>query len=528
MSGTLTLNGTGTNRATIDAVRDGVTIRQTCTPYRDINLGESPGFDLHDVEFDSVIYKDANDDTAPSHFDIGTLCGGHGYNRLQATAVGHGKTSADIGQVLDLAGTQYIIIGIRDADAVYMADRTTNSATEPTGTFTYVSGGVNTSNLVVTAMINRQWYPSSQNYSIALYVDDVLEAATTGTFPFTSNVKWVEHYELISYTDRVAFSEAGNDVDVDPTGFSQLANVDITHEYDTDGNYVNYYKLEITGTIGIDDLMFIQSQNTYLNDGTTRFYVPNMTAHTHETVEYNFQLIEDWPGGWSSRLGLSNTNTESSGVPAGRLVVLNDTYGMAVGYLPVRDGREDRRRGLAYRQYAQISTSGKWYPHIIDGASEQNPVVGSVYEAVSYRCPIILNAARTDSYAVRTTDQSGFFLFTDWHNKAGSDSIPVPADFSGQSFEVVESRNVTINSASTAKPVQVSVSATGDYAYLVLRFTPMNEIREWKGAVEPAEAGASGNEIRLWKGAVEPAHTPTGSVASQGIGYWPLWGVGAG
>lgn len=35
--------------------------------------------------------------------------------------------------------------------------------------------------------------------------------------------------------------------------------------------------------------------------------------------------------------------------------------------------------------------------------------------------------------------------------------------------------------------------------------SPMNTTYIWRGAVEPAEAGASGNEIQLWRGAVEPA-----------------------
>ncbi len=32
-----------------------------------------------------------------------------------------------------------------------------------------------------------------------------------------------------------------------------------------------------------------------------------------------------------------------------------------------------------------------------------------------------------------------------------------------------------------------------------------NVVFMWKGAVQPAETGASGNEVRLWKGAVQPA-----------------------
>lgn len=33
-----------------------------------------------------------------------------------------------------------------------------------------------------------------------------------------------------------------------------------------------------------------------------------------------------------------------------------------------------------------------------------------------------------------------------------------------------------------------------------------NVLKLYKGAVQPAETGASGNEIKLYKGAVEPAY----------------------
>ena len=34
---------------------------------------------------------------------------------------------------------------------------------------------------------------------------------------------------------------------------------------------------------------------------------------------------------------------------------------------------------------------------------------------------------------------------------------------------------------------------------------PNNVMRLWRGAIEPAEVGASGNEYQAWRGAVEPA-----------------------
>jgi hypothetical protein len=44
----------------------------------------------------------------------------------------------------------------------------------------------------------------------------------------------------------------------------------------------------------------------------------------------------------------------------------------------------------------------------------------------------------------------------------------------------------------------------------------VNTIKVWKGAVQPAETGASGNEIKLWKGAIEPAApTPTPSMGGD-------------
>ena len=42
-----------------------------------------------------------------------------------------------------------------------------------------------------------------------------------------------------------------------------------------------------------------------------------------------------------------------------------------------------------------------------------------------------------------------------------------------------------------------------------------NNIKSWKGAVEPAESAPSGNELKAWKGAVEPA----GAVATTGITF---------
>ena len=35
-----------------------------------------------------------------------------------------------------------------------------------------------------------------------------------------------------------------------------------------------------------------------------------------------------------------------------------------------------------------------------------------------------------------------------------------------------------------------------------------NTLRRSRGAVEPAEVGASGNELKLWRGAVEPNYVP--------------------
>lgn len=37
----------------------------------------------------------------------------------------------------------------------------------------------------------------------------------------------------------------------------------------------------------------------------------------------------------------------------------------------------------------------------------------------------------------------------------------------------------------------------------------VNEYKRWRGAVEPAEVGASGNQFKAWRGAVEPAFVAT-------------------
>ena len=48
-----------------------------------------------------------------------------------------------------------------------------------------------------------------------------------------------------------------------------------------------------------------------------------------------------------------------------------------------------------------------------------------------------------------------------------------------------------------------------DGSHLLLQSSEeLNTSSMWRGAVEPAETGASGNEIQLWRGAVEPLYVP--------------------
>ena len=46
----------------------------------------------------------------------------------------------------------------------------------------------------------------------------------------------------------------------------------------------------------------------------------------------------------------------------------------------------------------------------------------------------------------------------------------------------------------------------------------MNTYKRWRGAVEPAETGASGNEYKRWRGAVEPLAATSSSSDRLALG----------
>lgn len=515
MAGTLTLNGTGSSESYVDGERDGVAIRNSFTPFPTYSHGTAQVFNIHDTSVGGVVRKQGGDESAPTHIESTTLGGNHGWLRTRITVASHGKTDADVGSIFTLSSVEYVISSIRDTNSLYIAKRTTN-VVAPTGTYVYVSGGSDTGNMAATAAVADSWFQPFQDRTITLYVDGVVDASTTGTIPFNKMVQFVESYDLINYLQMVAWVEAGNTTT--PDALTPMARVEVTYEYDLYGNCVIYQSFTVLGSMSLEDLLFTQAIKTEGTDGTVNYYIPQTLEYAHEGTDYNWQLIDSSDtSGWSTRPDITPTFSEATGNLPNRMVMLSDNYGYAVGYLPVLSGTATERRRLVTGPTMQISTSGKFYPHIVDPAGSITPAVGTVYSAISYRVPIVLTAGRTCSYVVRTTGSEGSYLFSDWHNTDTSDAVPVPSDFVGRGFSVVESRNATVTSSS-GSTVGVDILSASDYAYLILRYDSMNVMQEWKGAVEPSEASATGNQLKKWKGAVEPIGASVSSSGSTLIG----------
>ena len=61
------------------------------------------------------------------------------------------------------------------------------------------------------------------------------------------------------------------------------------------------------------------------------------------------------------------------------------------------------------------------------------------------------------------------YLYADWHAVARTDRLGIPAELVGRPLTVIEARNATVLSGSSAGEVIVGVSAVGDYAYIVVK-----------------------------------------------------------
>lgn len=468
----LVLDSTAVTPSYIYALLAGSTtdyLKVVIKPFNTRNLSTSELFNFYEERLNEIKIRDASDDIAPYRVFGGTIGANHGYGKSKCTVTGHTKTSADIGSVWTDGTNQWVIVDVA-TNLIYVTARSANLHIS-TGTLTHVSGATDTTSFSPSAFVSEQWYPVNKNRQLLCSVDNQLVTDLNGTFYYYDNVTFSESYEIMNKSSIVEWLITQVGLSPTPAQYDGTSDISVSMSYvfDKNGNCAIYQDFLVLNNITLfQDIMFTQAiKLTAGVFGTVKYYVPKSLPLTHESVNYDFRTLRDMTGfAPSTRINFTHDRCEATGQLCDRMLMLNDSVGVAFGYLPTQSADPSVRRVNASNKALQISEAAKLYMSCIDGL-KTSLTAGDYFSVVAYRSYFKRTSARTSCYVVR--NKTGIYLYADWHS-ATTDRLPVPSDCVGKSFTVVEkSANVSVLSTTLTNSLVVTVTSAASYGYLVIK-----------------------------------------------------------
>lgn len=461
-----TLNlGTGSVQTMVEDISAKLNVKV----FNPISSTVSSVFNFITDELSGATVRVCGDDAAPVRMLGATLGANHGYAKNTITANAHGKTASDIGSVWTDGTYQWVIIQIISVNSLVITCRDANRAfSSSLPTLTHVSGATSTGNIVPTASTSGQWYPMLKDHKVRHLIDGTENTDQTGKWYFNDSVAILESYDLMEKNAIVEWVIANKGSYLVPYGAESALGLSMNYTFDTDGGCTIPSNFFTYKQITAQDLMFTQAArlSTGVN-GNIKYYVPRSVAFTHDSQNFDFSVptIVDSLA-ISNRIDFTADRSEAGAAVPDRLIMLNNTIGFAIGYLPVLDAAPDVRNARTSKGIQISTTDAKVYPYLVDGLTTLD--AGSNYSCVAYRKYFKRKASRTCDYVVKS--EYGDFLFLDWHIMNQVDLVELAADLVGKRFELVEkSANVELLSAVATSRIAVKIGA-GTSARLVLKF----------------------------------------------------------
>lgn len=465
----LELNGENED-SYIVAHNNGDVIKRVVKPYPETTNPElTKVFNFNGDYINDNVVKTGVDDVAPQRALDTTIGANHGYIMGDYLSASHGKTNNDVGSVYSVGVDQFVILGIKSNDNLWIANTVSNSSGDlPDGLFTHVSGGSNQSDFSATLVSAKQFYPPFQSYSMAALVDGK-EVEKGARIKFENNVKFIESYEVLSRTELLDwFINQSTNGNFYPSGMNASYRVNNVYEFNTRGDCTIYSDIVFLQPTPVQDLMFLQAQRSELD----RYYLPKAIEFTQGSETLNYSLIES--SDVTSSTGIGTINFDSSKMEADllidRVVGFNDDTDscFTMGYLPVYSCELATRLVNTTNKTWEIrGNSDKLYPRVVDKGNF-TAVEGEVYSVVGYR-NVFKKPSGEETSAYPVKSNSGDYYFADWHDKQDIYNLELPVDFQGKSFEVVESRNATVISQFISNSITIDVDCLSGYSYIVIK-----------------------------------------------------------
>ena len=440
--------------------------------FNPVNYTSSAVFNFNNDKYNGVTIRVNGDDAAPVRVMGTTVGANHGYLRTILTLTNHGKTKADVGSVWSYGNKQWVIVQIISTSQLSVTSRSDNTALASGSTLTHVSGATNTASITPTSVSATQWYPMLKNHNVKVYADDKQITETTATVTFKDALKISESYDLMEKSDIVEWLILNGGKEVTNYNATSALNVSHVHQFSdtlTDTIYANFFTYKALSAA--QDLMFTQSAKLESGvDGQIKYYVPRSIPFTHESINFDFSkpyVVDNLA--LNTRIDFNVAKTESGAVLPDRLIMLNNTIGYAIGYLPILDASPSVRNQRTSKGLQISNLQSKVYPYLVDGLTTLD--AGVKYSAVAYRKYFVRSSEPKRTVQYDIPSDYGDYLYLDWHGGNFIDTVQLPSYMQGREFTVVEKTdNVTLLNDVATNQIAVKIGTVTSNARLVIKF----------------------------------------------------------
>ncbi len=395
----------------------------------------------------------SSDETNPQLINGLYIGSNHGAMGARVTSNAHGKTQADVGSVwVDSKGVKWDLIRVEDANKLFfLQQKNYNLATTNfgfngniSGPLTYVSDGVNTSDITVGSYTATQTFPSIKNVEHTFYLvrdGEMIEFdnRTAGVSYKADEVVVVEEYDIVNPCTIAASLRANKPAG----GYTEAPSI-------ATGDAIFHYKQIIT--VKADGTIFTEIDHEVLTD-----------LNSYETYGYQFyQRANPYGGGawrqvpgtkeftdgkgvkWDITEPYEYTNvpgTPSTNLPVPMSITLKkanwinpdvvpsrildfirdedgkNVMGYMTGFLPIYDGEPSVRKTKTNSNIYMYDQKAKAYPIFVSSSGIADKTVltaeGSRIHGVSYRKYVDLTEFETNNtqyYAINHEGMTYYYV----------------------------------------------------------------------------------------------------------------------
>ncbi len=417
-----------------------------------------------------------SDNTPPLQFKyMGNLGGSHGVETIKVTATAHGKTSSDVtGRYIDGAGIYFRITEIVDTNNLLVLSEPWAAPLETaikqsiTGNLTYVSGGVSTSNITVSAQATEQRWPSVKNITVTLRVDGNPITAD-GTYK-------CDLFEVVDTHDVIDPSAMTFTAPQVYNNASSLAALNVVYAFRQNASMQLDTTISVLRKHEVTNFGGLQVQKTTIAGSlTNRFiYMPNITGKVVGANTYNFVDKIDMSTDPPAAIYILPGDLTDITKPTDRQVqILTNAslvpqHGHAHGYDILAGGGKYAER-TANTEVWYHSDANKSYPRAFAG---QVADVGDVIYMTAYSNYFDpnINPNITSCYYITTGVNK--ILYIDVHQTLTNQFVKLTEELYGRAITVIDkSASFTLKTADKVMSPGITISVSGGYGYAILKLT---------------------------------------------------------